>query len=304
MATNYSTVKYSSILSLVDSAIAAELLTIDSDYIELHRPAEAIFNVVNNDATAYSFIGDGFSSTQDNPTLYLQRGLTYKFNIQAESHPLEIRVSDGDSAYSTGVINNAQNDGELIFNVPMDAPDTLVYQCTVHSGMVGNIVILSDTSSLDSAETIDLITSTIDSSYIDSKFNVADDSINSGNLFLYMLDSTRNPRDGVITSDKLFFKPSTGQLTATTYNSLSDITYKENIQNIDNVFDIINNIDAVEFNWKDTGKKSYGVIAQQIENTIPDLVTENKGIKTVQYTPLIAILIEAVKELKKQIDNK
>ena len=153
-STNVESIVTSFNYSTFDSAEAIGL--IDSDYIESRRPAEAIFNVVNNLSSAYKFTGDGFDSA-DNPTLYLQRGLTYKFNINAVSHPFEIRVSDGGSAYSTGVTNNGQNNGELIFNVPMNAPETLVYQCTVHSGMIGNIVLLSDTSFLDSSEIISLI---------------------------------------------------------------------------------------------------------------------------------------------------
>ena len=138
---------------------------IDSDYIETRRPAEAIFSVTNNGFSAYSFTGDGFASSQDNPTIYLQRGLTYKFEVNASGHPFEIRVSDGGSAYSSGVTNNAAQVGNVIFTVPMNAPNTLVYQCTAHSGMIGDIVILSDTSYLDSGNIVDLI----DSAYIQAR---------------------------------------------------------------------------------------------------------------------------------------
>lgn len=141
--------------STFDSAEAIQI--VNEDYIEARRPAEAIFNVINSGSSAYSFTGDGFPDSADNPTLHLQRGLTYKFNINAVDHPFEIRLSDGGSAYSSGVTNNAQNNGELIFTVPMNAPETLVYQCTVHSSMIGNIVLLRDTSLLDSAEVLSLI---------------------------------------------------------------------------------------------------------------------------------------------------
>ena len=148
----------------LDSNSATTL--IDSDYIELRRPAEAIFNVVNNGSSAYTFTGDGFSSGDDNPTLYLQRGLTYKININAASHPLQIRVSNGGAAYSTGVTGNGSGSGEIIFTPDMNAPNTLVYQCTVHSGMVGNIIIVDDQSFLDSSRAQTLI----DASVKDSAF--------------------------------------------------------------------------------------------------------------------------------------
>ena len=136
---------------------------VDSAYIRARRPEEAIFNVVNNGASAYKFTGDGFDSA-DNPTLYLQRGLTYKFNVNASGHPFEIRLSNGGSAYSTGVTNNANQDSAVYFTPHMDAPNTLVYQCTVHSGMVGDIVIVDNNSFLDSST----VTGVITASYINA----------------------------------------------------------------------------------------------------------------------------------------
>jgi hypothetical protein len=135
---------------------------IDSAYIEARRPAETIFGVVNNGSSAYTFSGDGFPSTVDNPTLYLARGKTYKFSVNASSHPFQIRLSDGGSAYSDGVTNNGAQVGDVIFTVPMNAPNSLVYQCTVHSGMVGDIVIFNENSFLDSST----VTGVIDATYI------------------------------------------------------------------------------------------------------------------------------------------
>ena len=69
---------------------------------------------------------------------------------------------------------------------------------------------------------------------------------------------------------------------------------------IENPFDILNKISAIKFKWKDNDETSYGVIAQEIEKVLPELVRTNKsGQKTVHYIPLIAILIEAVKKLQK-----
>ena len=96
------------------------------------------FTVVNNGASAYTFTGGGTSS-DDNPTLYLQKGNTYEFAVNASGHPFEIRSSNGGSAYNDGVTNNGTASGTVTFTVPMDAPDELVYQCTNHAVMVGTI---------------------------------------------------------------------------------------------------------------------------------------------------------------------
>ena len=132
---------------------------IDSAYIEARRPAETVFSL-SGDGSNYVFAGDGFPSTANDPTLYLTRGKTYKFTNIPGSHPFEIRLSNGGTAYSDGVTNNGGS-GTVEFTVPMNAPTSLVYQCTIHGGMVGDIVI-NAAAGLDSAQIINLI----DSAYV------------------------------------------------------------------------------------------------------------------------------------------
>ena len=90
---------------------------------------------------------------------------------------------------------------------------------------------------------------------------------------------------------------------ATTFDSLSDVTFKDNISEFDGL-EILNNINPVSFTWKDSGDKTYGVIAQDIEKFVPELVkTNNQGVKTVSYIPLISILIDVIQKQQKEIDN-
>ena len=90
------------------------------------------------------FIGNGgVANPQNDPVLYLKKGHTYEFVMnQGSSHPFKIRVSSGGSDYNFGVTNNGASSGSLIFNVPMNAPSTLYYQCVNHSGM-GNVINIS-----------------------------------------------------------------------------------------------------------------------------------------------------------------
>jgi hypothetical protein len=105
-------------------------------------------------------------------------------------------------------------------------------------------------------------------------------------------------------STKLSFNPSTGTLTATALNTSSDENLKTNIKKIINPMEVLNQVDGVGFNFIDSGKKSYGVIAQRLEQVLPELVTTNEdGNKSVNYLPIIGFLIEAVKEQQKQIDS-
>lgn len=88
--------------------------------------------------SSYTFQGPGFTGSIQDPVLYLYRGMTYKFvNGTGTAHPFQIRTSNGGTAYTAGV--SGSSTGTTTFVVPMDAPATLYYQCTIHSAM-GNTI--------------------------------------------------------------------------------------------------------------------------------------------------------------------
>lgn len=133
---------------------------IDSDFIENRRPAETIIAVGNSGSSGYTFTGDGFPSTSgNNPVIYLQRGLQYKFQVNAIGHPFYIKTTQTTgtgSQYTDGVVNNGTQSGTIYFTVPMDAPDRLYYICQYHSAMKGTFVINSQ-SGVDSAAVSSII---------------------------------------------------------------------------------------------------------------------------------------------------
>jgi len=118
------------------------------------------------------------------------------------------------------------------------------------------------------------------------------------------------------TAEKIVLRDENGDfsanvVTVTDLNSTSDRNAKDNINQITSPLDVLQEIEGVSFNWKSTGAKSYGVIAQELQQVLPELVTETEAGLAVSYTPLIAFLIEAVKqqdkrikELEKFINNK
>lgn len=88
------------------------------------------------------------------------------------------------------------------------------------------------------------------------------------------------------------------------FNSLSDMTRKIEIMTLENAVDLIMDLRGVSFKWKDTGRKSIGVIAQEVEKVLPEIVhTDENGIKSVNYSGLIAYLIESNKELSARVDR-
>ena len=96
-------------------------------------------------ASDYTFSGPGFTGTANDPTLYVMRGMTYAFDNSTlgGAHPFRIQSTQGLSgtAYTAGQTGSGTS--VLYFTVPMDAPSTLYYQCTVHAAMNGQINVVS-----------------------------------------------------------------------------------------------------------------------------------------------------------------
>ena len=91
---------------------------------------------------------------------------------------------------------------------------------------------------------------------------------------------------------------------AANFNSTSDNRLKENIETIDQPNDVVSKLRGVSFNWKSDGTPAYGVIAQELQEIVPDLVSKNdNGDLTVQYMGLIAFLIESNKELLQRVEQ-
>jgi hypothetical protein len=90
----------------------------------------------------------------------------------------------------------------------------------------------------------------------------------------------------------------------------SDKRLKDNIEQIPNAIDNIQSIGGYSFNWNDkqdtyeVGGRDIGVVAQEIEEVLPELVTtRDSGYKAVKYEKIVALLIEGIKEQQEQINE-
>lgn len=134
--------------------------------------------------------------------------------------------------------------------------------------------------------------------------NATDDVTTAADHFPVFVAANGSIQLAEVSTTKLYFRPSTGQLSATDFNTLSDIAYKENIEPISNALNKVLDMRGVSYRMKDSKKQSLGVIAQEIEHILPEIVSKNdNGSKTVSYNHIIAVLIEAVKELKEEVDR-
>lgn len=98
-----------------------------------------------------------------------------------------------------------------------------------------------------------------------------------------------------------------GNVIAYSTTIASDAALKENIQPVLGLHSVMA-LDGVSFDWKRNGKKSAGVIAQQVQKIMPEAVTEVKAMDgsrhlSVNYNALTSVLIEAIKDLKAEIED-
>jgi len=100
-----------------------------------------------------------------------------------------------------------------------------------------------------------------------------------------------------------------GSVQATSYNATSDIRLKTNIQYLTGSLELVNQLNGVSFNWKNdtTNKPVLGLIAQEVEKVLPDIVNtatiENElgyKQKSIHYDGLFPHLIESIKTLTQE----
>ena len=84
----------------------------------------------------------------------------------------------------------------------------------------------------------------------------------------------------------------TGVCTAQDFDSLSDVNYKTNIETVSGALTKVEQMRGVQFDWKDSGQPSFGVVAQELEQVLPELVRGSDP-RTVNYNGIIGVLIEA-----------
>lgn len=132
--------------------------------------------------------------------------------------------------------------------------------------------------------------------------SVSDDTTTNSTFYpLFTTTTSGTVSSTNVSTTKLSFNPSTGKLTATAVNSSSDEKLKTDIETVASALDTVKKLRGVDFAWKDSGEKAKGVIAQELNDVLPELVSESPdGTLSVNYNGIIAVLIEAIKELSER----
>ena len=98
----------------------------------------------------------------------------------------------------------------------------------------------------------------------------------------------------------------TGSVTAPSYYTASSLTLKDNVRTFANALDTVSRLRGVRFIWKDSGQPAVGLIAEEVESVVPEVVThaDNGAATGVSYASLVGVLVEAVKEQQATIQDQ
>lgn len=96
-----------------------------------------------------------------------------------------------------------------------------------------------------------------------------------------------------------------GNITATgNVTAYSDVRLKTDIKTLTNALKLIDQLHGVRYTMKATGEVNIGVIAQETEMVLPEVVrADGQGVRTVAYGNLTALLIEGMKELLRRVEK-
>jgi len=220
-------------------------------------------------------------ATTDNARLWLRYGTTTSWGAWK-------RVIFGDGFDNSTTITGTR----LISNIATGTAPLTVTSTTTVSNLRAQYVTFGMLDNNDDYVNFRVMRNNNSSSLRDGMY-IGYGNANSGDTRLYGGGNTGSP----VTISSGGTLTASGNLTAN-----SDISLKKNIVTIENALDKVLNLRGVEFDRIDIEDHQIGVIAQEIEQVIPEVVkVGEKGIKSVAYGNMVAVLIEAIKEQNKII---
>lgn len=193
--------------------------------------------------------------------------------------------------------------GSATFNGSSAQTFTVTSNAT--SANTGYAIVARDASGNFSAGTITAtLSGTATTATNSTNSTITDDTSTNSTHYPNFVAGTSGNQGVKVSSSKFTFNPSSGLLTTTDYNSSSDKRLKKDIKTVESALDSVTKLRGVTFSWKEGGNKAIGLIAQEVQKVIPDVVTkDDNGYLGIRYTNLIGVLVEAIKEQQDQIND-
>ncbi len=130
-----------------------------------------------------------------------------------------------------------------------------------------------------------------------------DTTSNSEYFPMWAASNSGTPSTVYVSSTKLTYNPSSGQLSATNFNSLSDKNAKKDLVVIENALDKVKQLTGYTYTLIENGERSTGLISQDVELVLPEATGESQGKKNINYGAMMGLIVEAIKELESKLDS-
>ena len=186
---------------------------------------------------------------------------------------------------------------------------TLAAGTNIGITQVGNVITLNSTASGIPTQTGNsgkyLTTNGTTASWADVGGAVLlDDNTTNSSYYLTLSNATSGAYStAIVSTNKLYFNPSTGTLNSTSFNSLSDERFKTDLQQITFALDKLNTLSGYTFTLVESSQKSAGLTAQQVSKVLPEAIGGDTDKMTVNYGAVMGLLVEAIKELNQKVDT-
>ena len=123
-------------------------------------------------------------------------------------------------------------------------------------------------------------------------------------LYPVMVSGTGAGQSAKVTTASLYFDATTGDLTVGgDVNTLSDERLKYDITKITDALNKVLDLQGVSYKLKSTSEAHIGLIAQHTQGIVPEVVNNGDIYLSISYGNIVALLIEAIKELNEKIES-
>ena len=295
--------------SSIDVESKINSLDVSVNYIEEVIGVDEYFVVtVANSGSGNKYIINGIET----PIIHFENNKTYRFD-QSESsnngHPLILSTDNStdttDVSYQLNIGSPGSNGAYTEITINNDTPNILYYRCqqaghtSMGSYMKNNINLVDiSINSLETATTDISYNSSTTTTIFENNVTVNGSLDVSDVIYASSGMSIGKDKDSEYELDVSGDIHCTGTLFAD-----SDLKVKKNLVPLDKSLDKLSNLNGYYYHKVGEGEdslKHIGVIAQEVEAEYPELVSKNTDIKSVNYDGINAILIECVKELRKE----
>jgi len=285
--------------ALANDAVNGDKIADDSINSEHYVDGSIDTGHIANDAVTLDKIADavfvteseGIASNDNDTTLPTSAAVKdYVDNATDNDTLAGLNNGDGNFVVGNGSAFVVESGATARTSIGLGTTGHIQFHClgigqaaSTNNGQIDATTVYADTFGKDSGDYIDWTTDTQMDFYV------------NGN------NEMRLEADGDLHVD--------GDVIAASTTVSSDETLKKNISTYKNAVETIQNLKGVSFDWKKDGKKSGGVIAQDVEKVLPELVGKKKSLKgekstlTVDYNGLVGVLIQAVKELSNKVEK-